>query len=145
MNTIREAILSAASSIALYPARFDFSSCAVPLPGCNTPGCALGWIGSHLDLVSTAYYESDPSVRYFVGGLETVTTIMGIGHHELGFYARMDELSGLNYNEPHWTREANACATTLRAYADRYHPAKKVTIPAPIRAIFDDMPVAEAA
>ena len=103
MNTIHIAIMAAAASIEERPELFKFDTCQVPDIRCGTPGCALGWIASHLG------YDEWADNRDFFNV---------IGVEDDAFYERMAEISG---GEQLWMDDPTTCANTLRKYADRYH------------------------
>lgn len=96
---IRTAILKAAHQVEMRPETFNFMETRPP-KDCGSPGYARGWIG------------------FFTGGeayKETAQNVLGMHHYK--FYDRMTELSD------NWRENAADCATGLRLYADRYHPA----------------------
>lgn len=120
MSKLRQAILSAADWIEKHPDEFDFSSISIPdRPGCGTPGCALGWIATF-----HGYHEFGP-----IGIAQKIMGVPGAGYFSEGgegaipFYDRMDEIAG----EVNWRDAAKDCANTLRLYADKYHPAAKLS------------------
>lgn len=111
MNTvsIREAILRAADHIEANPGEFRFSSIRVPSGiGCGTPGCAIGW---------TAFFGGFDQTP--IGFRKCVVALVGVDDGG-EFYDRMTRISG---EWSAWTRDANGCASALRLYADKYHPA----------------------
>jgi len=117
---VRNAILKAADHIEKNPNEFDFMAIGFPEPGCKTPGCALGWIGSFLGKRAT----------YGV----TLCSEEMLGVSEGGFYNRMRKF------DKNWEYEAGACARALRQYADVHCPATQPRhsgIPANIRVIFE--------
>jgi len=118
---IRQAILKAADSIQQYPELFKWSSCSVG--GCNTPGCALGWIDHHLGAK-----EGDPFGWH--SGLFSALEIGNAGR----FYDQMRQVSSL---PKLWQDNNKVCAKTLRKYADKYHPQTD-HIPASVREIFTE-------
>ncbi len=121
---IRQAILKAADSIEKNPNLFDFNSVVDPSLKCGTPGCALGWIGFHLDMER----------RWgggFRNGLDSVSEKIGMSDDQLKFYSVMDGLCG-NYD---WRKSADECARGLRFLADKYHPVQG--IPDSVLAIFN--------
>jgi hypothetical protein len=106
---VYEAILKAADHIETNPKLFNYSENRIP--DCGTPGCALGWIGHFLGLK---------------GDYETVLQQMGL-HHLTEFSAdRMDVVGGVM---SFWRHNAQACAKTLRLYAQEYHAPTKVASP----------------
>lgn len=112
---IRQAILMAADHIEGNPQEFNFSSTAVPSPGCGTPGCALGWIGYFYGHAVREYGFSDVAKK-------------SMGLDEFEFYDRMAELA--NHRFPsEWRRNAEVCAQTMRLYANKYYPAEPVKLP----------------
>jgi hypothetical protein len=118
MNT-RQAILGAAHQIEMKPSTFDFDSCQKP--ECGTPGCALGWVGFFLGVEDTQ------------GGYPSrVACAMGCERNAADFYDRMNRLG-----DTKWHLTAAACASALRRYADKYHPAEQnAGIPDAVRNIF---------
>jgi len=103
---MRDAILRAAYHIEHNPEQFDFHGIDRP-NNCDTPGCALGWIGFFANI--------DPS------GVQCIVkaTATALGTSSAHFYDVMDtcaETSG-------WIDSAQLCAKGLRAYADKYFPA----------------------
>jgi hypothetical protein len=104
-----EAFMKAADHIESRPHLFNFD--LYEMPGtCNTPGCALGWVGFFSGL--------EFSHQGFIGVRTDVSPQM-LGIRSTEFYDRMAEW-GLN-----WMRDASCCARSLRLYAEKYHaPAK---------------------
>lgn len=106
---IYTAIMKAADWIEQHPALWDFYM--VGVPECDTPGCALGWIGFFLGL------KAGDNVHY-----STLQQLMGISAQ--AFYARMTDLSE---EDPDWLEKPiwHGCpilaAQCLRAYAEKYH------------------------
>ena len=125
---IREAILKAADSIEMNPELFNFSSTVLPSRDCGTPGCALGWIATY----------SDGACLTSCGRGWLYDRVLDI--NDSLFYNRMSAISF------YWITSAEECAKALRAYADKYHPAKqpakKSAIPDSVMQIFRE---AEAA
>ena len=118
---VREAILRAADSIEERPELFRFSSTRTP--DCGTPGCALGWISAHLGGTAGESW----------GMHDELFEAMGIAFEQHGrFYDRMNAIA------TGWAWDADRCASALRQYADKYHPAqsKHTGIPDSVRAIF---------
>lgn len=117
---IYTAIMKAADWIESHPSEFKFFSISVPdAPGCGTPGCAIGWIGT------------------FAGNRKGFTRvyseILGVGS-DIEFYSRMDKLSapGAGYCDgtTQWRHQASECGRVLRLYAAKYHaPAKPAQQP----------------
>ena len=57
---VYEAIVKAAWAIENHPQEFDFNSQVYPPgPGCGTPGCALGWIGTFLGKTGRGIYRGE--------------------------------------------------------------------------------------
>ena len=123
---IRQAILKAADWIEGHPSEFLFSSSSRPShPGCGTPGCALGWIGTFL--YADAELKPWPSFG---------SCLPDLGFKDsLDFYCLLSEAeNGVKRNPTavdgptHWTYgaswvyKAEGCARALRLYADKYHP-----------------------
>lgn len=113
---VREAILKAAERIDASPNDFEFSSGVKPK--CGTPGCALGWIGFYAEIGDGDFYYPEHVAR-------AIDPLMD----ELDFYKRMGRLcaDGIGRYESQWMHVASKCATTLRAFADRYFPASTPT------------------
>jgi hypothetical protein len=104
---IRGAMLRAADRIEQDPKVFNF--CRLSVPACGTPGCAAGWIGFELGIPAGE-------------GIASVMRRIGIGDpHQYNNYSvfqnQMFEIS------QQWPNSAMVCASTLRAYADKYFPA----------------------
>ena len=123
---IRTAILKAADSIERNPHLFSFGSVAIPNKDCGTPGCAIGWIA----------YHRKGDVIFGRSWLPHKT----IGISDVQFYKRMINI----YDGHKWKFSADECASTLRKYADKYHPAQntKQGIPESVLAIFNEKAVA---
>ena len=123
--TVREAILKTADSIERHPRLFNFSSCVTANPDCGTPGCALGWLAFHLGVAGNNFTK----VCELIG----LTDSLDNSNHGQ-FYSRMNALDAGR----EWKVSAALCATTLRQYADKYHPAPARTdfIPSSVREIF---------
>ena len=125
---VRQAILKAADSIEQNPHLFNFGSTEVA--GCNTPGCALGWIACHLGQAKEGQYFEAPTLGALLGLKDNGRPWAGAN-----FYDLMDEFS------EQWHEDAAKCSAALRLYADKYHPEPgriPVTdhIPASVRQIF---------
>lgn len=126
---IRQAVLKAADHIESAPGDFDFCSVCVP-HACGTPGCAVGWIQFYLGHRSGRIINGS----FLIDGLVVNENVCG---SESEFYSRMDGICAGRA----WRKSAGACATTLRLYADGYHPAEsRALIPASVRAIFEMTP-----
>ena len=126
MMNIRQAILKAADSIEQHPKMFSFGSLSIP--GCGSPGCALGWTGHHLGM--RGYGLKNICIAI---GLPLLTKYKDRDDcwRAMTFYTRMTELIGSG----DWRNSAPECAKALRLYADKYHPAEhkrfhKALIPA---------------
>ena len=113
---IREAILMAADTLERHPDLWRWSNCHVP--ACDTPGCAVGWIGHF-------------------AGCEVRLPIDVVAKEKLGlphdgyFYDRMNDLVG----RP-WSSDLALCVKGLRLYADKYHPRlfrRRQVPPAPVK------------
>ena len=132
MTTVYQAIVNAADHIERNPAAFDFMS--VGIPDCDTPGCALGWIGSFGGLTKSACGFSDAATDLLRLEPEPLDGGGITRSNDFTFYNRMDALCGNKV----WRKAAHVCAATLRKYAEKYHaPAKRDLIPASVREIFD--------
>lgn len=123
MNNVYDSILKAADHIERFPDEFWFSSTDRPTgPGCGTPGCALGWIGTF-----SAYEHTRLSFGAVARDvLQVPCDPMSDGDEE--FYRRMEVLCG----DDSWQRYANECARVLRLYATEYH--------APVKPQFTGLP-----
>lgn len=108
---IREAILKAADHIERYPADFNFGS--IRVPECGTPGCALGWI-SH-------FVGEKPSRCGFYKAAAAAMGLTAEVLPDITFYNRMTELRHAH----DWRINSSICASILRLYADKYHPAQQ--------------------
>lgn len=125
---IRDAILKAADHIEQNPLKFDFWASDIPT-GCGTPGCALGWIAHFSGAQTTCAHDSRWAAPVHVFCEDF------LGLHPEEFYEKIEDLSS------EWRSDASACATGLRAYADKYHPAEsRALIPASVLAIFTMSP-----
>lgn len=116
---VREAVLKAADHIERNPGEFDFGSPTAPSgAGCGTPGCALGWVSTFCGLGSAG--NGLLGWRGYTGALPA----LGLGSYQ-SFYDRMDGSQKWweRFLLISWRRSAKVCAATLRAYADKYHPA----------------------
>jgi hypothetical protein len=108
---IRDAILAAASHIERNPGEFSFFPNEIPRGvGCGVPGCAAGWV---------AYFHGSTMQR-ISGFLERVMDV-SLSH----FLHRMDTEFGFD----NWHHSSTECAGCLRAYADKYHPARPLILP----------------
>jgi len=116
MNNIRQAILAAATSIEKNPDMFTFMS--VDIPGCGSPGCALGWVAYHMGMTNS---------EYGVGFIGVVSNRIALG--EENFYDRMNEFGR------EWKYSAPHCAKALRLYADKHHPQ---AIPESVLSLFKE-------
>ena len=113
---IRTAMYKAADSIEQNPDLFGFMENGRPDPDCGTPGCALGWVGYHLNIVSK--YMPNPTAKAL--GCPREVLITPKPREEFGFFSRMDVFSRThNYD---WRHCAPDCAKALRLYADKFHP-----------------------
>jgi hypothetical protein len=57
---------------------------------------------------------------------------------EIAFYMRTNEIDAELMGRGCWMSSAKRCATAMRLYADKYHPAEKPNgIPASVLAIFE--------
>jgi hypothetical protein len=109
---IRSAILRAAGHIELRPDLFNFGRCFIP--DCGSPGCAIGHVGTFLGMANTGVSKAS---MILVGWDDAY---QGRHYCDREFYDRMDAIS-----DSGWRWKADLCATTLRAYADKYFPAEK--------------------
>ena len=127
---IRQAILRAADSIEQNPRLFNFMTSSKPDPNCGTPGCVLGWIGFHLGII--AINMPTPTAQALGCPKETLPISNDlVAYEDWGFYRRMTEISGNSL----WRYSPGACASALRKYADKYHPATG-GMPDSVRRIF---------
>lgn len=100
---VYEAIMKAADHIEKNPGDFDFGNFRVP--GCGTPGCALGWIGVYAGIGAGASVHHVVEKQLLRNG---------------DFYENMRGLIGGG-----WHDDAKQCARGLRLYAERYHAHEK--------------------
>lgn len=121
---IREAILKAADHIEANPGLFNFEY--ITVPGCGSPGCALGWIGAFYGI------QADETI------CRMSVDVMGID--SLEFYGRMREIARGN-----WRETAAGCAANLRLYANKYHPEQLPSISAELDRIFSTVRESAAA
>lgn len=131
---IRNAILAAADHIEEHPALFNYHR-QVPTPDCGSPGCALGWISLLADEQRFAWGRSEQSEH--TRPWKRAELFAWLGYDDGVFYDRMDAL------DLGWKRTARQCAAAMRLYADKYHPAPKLGIPASVLAIFEAPAIAE--
>lgn len=118
--SLRQAIFQTAAFIESNPNRYDWFRGFVSndrKPGdCGSPLCALGWLAVHAK-------RNDLSIACRISN-----ELLKITDTE--FYNRMDSLcpSRVPYGSwatiESWRRIPADCAATLRAYANRYHPAE---------------------
>jgi len=121
---IREAILKAADHIQATPEAFRYSEIAVP--ECGAPGCAIGWTAAFTGMSfrrtgAGLFPHHKPEIMRVHDDEGVCEKVFGCGHIE--FYSRMSRLSSV------WTQGAAECASALRLYANRFHPAKPVQQP----------------
>ncbi len=109
LMSIREAMLKAADQIEQHPETFDFYSSNIP--GCGTPGCALGWTAAFR-------FGLSEGVDFF-SGFDSLGRAVGFDNGS-DFYDQMNDIAGSS----DWTDEATLCASVMRQYADKYHPAQ---------------------
>lgn len=102
--SVRTAILRAADYIEEHPDHFRYASTSTP--DCGTQACAAGWVAHFMGKTSSDVMDE---------GL--CEGIFGVAYSE--FDERMDHLSGPRCR---WMGDPVECASTLRAYADMYHP-----------------------
>ena len=122
---IRTAIMKAADSTEQNPDMFDFHS--IYRPDCDTPGCALGWIGYHLGRKGNGKNLIN-QIAYAIGIGD------GTDQSQFAFYNLMEDICNRSYFSD-WT--ANEIAEGLRLFADKCHQEQD-HIPASIRAIFTE-------
>lgn len=111
---IYNAIMATADHIERNPDEFKFSAVYIPnSPGCGTPGCALGWIGTFLGVSEARAYEEGQSAA----------TVLHIGSRYLGVLCRdhndnMNEFySRMNEFDKYWKIGPQECSKALRLYA----------------------------
>ena len=92
---VYEATLATAKLFEQKPEMFDFFAAVVP--ECDTPGCAIGYIG------------------HFMGQKGLIDGLTTVGIPEPEFYDRMGELVTRG-----WIDSASLCAKGLRLYAEKY-------------------------
>lgn len=116
---VYDAMMKAADQIEARPDLFRFMSSDVPA-NCGSPGCALGWIGHFARRRDLTRHDQVSK------GL--------LGLHPLEFYKRLSELDG---ESPEfriigdWADDPALCASTLRAYAAKYHGDEKPKLVTP--------------
>jgi hypothetical protein len=103
---IRGAILSTAKLFEEKPDLWNWSNTQVP--DCGTPGCALGYIGTALEI---------PAGKAVVW-VEEVLGYKDIFSVQSKFYADMNDAS----RDYGWNLSASGASKALRAYADKYFP-----------------------
>jgi len=132
MTNIRQAILMAARSIEQNPELFNFQSFVAPNKSCDTPGCALGWIGIYLGATIRDQLSITVNGYRFQDGLISIAETLGY-HHPDEFYAQLDAIGA-------WRNKASDCANTLRLYVNKYHPVDSIesAIPDSVMAIFKE-------
>lgn len=115
MTSLYTAIMQAADHIERNPKEFNWWSTVCPEhPGCGTPGCALGWIGTFAGMSADG-----------MGLRETATLLIG-SEEPMEFYCRMDESCEEGVNG--WTDNPRICAKTLRRYAERFHQREQLQL-----------------
>jgi len=121
---IYTAIMMAADHIDEQVSRWHYSAAFTPTT-CDSPACALGWIGY------CAGYE---------GGIDVgniAETLLNIPETE--FYSRMAQINSPFYPSC-WIAQAGVAAKCLRLYAEQYHshekPVTHTGIPESVRKIF---------
>ena len=117
MTTLRQAILLTADHIEQNPETYDFMS--VRIPDCGTPGCLIGWVESFLGL------SEQQRLLIVLLGHATFGDCMGVTAPV--FYSRMNNIQP--WWRRHWHFNAKSAATSLRKYADLYHPEEVETYP----------------
>lgn len=126
-DPVRAAILEAADFIEKHPKQFEFREPRMPRD-CDSPGCALGWIGyfSGADLPAEKRwdrpegvpFEADCDTTHYKGRVSARIVAEVFLHTTEGqFY------NELNHFSVNWTCYSDRCAKALRLYADAYHPA----------------------
>lgn len=125
---IRTAILKAADSIEVHPQLFEYSSTQVANPR-GTRGCGIGWIAYHFIGAHDRSWSGDESLYSAMGVDFCRTPTRNLNRF---FTDRMGSICG-SYR---WRHDPKLCGSTLRTYADKYHPITD-HIPAKIRAIFE--------
>lgn len=114
---IYQAIMRAADHIEARPELFDFY--AGNVPECDSPACAVGWIGHFAGM--PAWTDHTDSTR----------ALFGLDH-----WVWIERVFGRQWGDP-GTRTADKVPGLLRAYANKYHADQKPDIPADIRALFE--------
>lgn len=127
MNSAREAILTAADTIEQRPELWDFFEAGIPRrDDGGEVGCALGWIGYHLE---NAAIRGKSIIRMYEP--------LGL-RHDIQFYTRLEYIymnSTLDYECVRLScMPARDLARCLRIYADTYH--KRTGIPQSVRQVF---------
>ncbi len=119
---IREAILKAADHIERNKTSLSFMS--TQRPSIDGQGCPLAWIGFFAGIERR---EGDHPSPYLYAHSTVAPLITGLYWEEAQkeFFDRMNALRG----SAGWTCDPRGAAKTLRAYADKYHPADFPPIP----------------
>lgn len=124
---IYTAIMKTANLLEKHPDLWDFHK--VYVPKCDSPGCALGWIG-------------------FFMGRKAGDPLPSFGISSGEFYDRLSEIQYEDpnwINKPDWTKDGTIAARCLRTYAERYYDHEKSQpqgIPSNIYEIFDSKEIA---
>lgn len=106
---IRQAILKAADHVQGHHGLYQFSPNV--RPDCGTPGCMLGWTGFFLGIKADSCF--------------TDRVAKALGHDHLGLALHALQTCGPFhlYAKASVDNDADAAASVLRSYADKYHPA----------------------
>lgn len=112
---IYNAIMAAADHIEQNPSLWFFKN--VRVPDCNTPACAVGWIGHFAGINSGL-------------SIQDVCPLLNV-RSDMAFYEQVDTV-GVHLHS--WTEPAEV-ARGLRLYAARYHPLR-TGLPDSVREIF---------
>lgn len=114
---VYDAILAAADAIEQQVERYSFSTAEISGPKCGSPMCAIGWV---LAYEGSTLERLDQEVGASWGDEDTLR-VLGVADSD--FYDRMDAVQGADEwgERDHWNQDADACAATLRKYADRFH------------------------
>src|SRR5438477_13140114 len=106
---VYDVILQAAHVIEKEPYLFSYRQSRVR--SCGSPACAIGWIG---------FCAGETELEKSEGLDDRTERLLGVDYW-CTFEHRMSEL------DSKWNWSAANCATTLRAYAAKYHAPTKRT------------------
>jgi hypothetical protein len=112
MSDARRVMEQAAQYIADHPHRFKFFNNGIPVVGLGSTGCALGWAG---------YFQQNIFKRvrgWFSLKHQLDDVAVSLGYKNEGeFYFEMNRVCERHVHRRHWTKDARACAATMRELA----------------------------